>query len=149
MHAMRLAARAALHHWRSLPLRNVHDRQPAWLHLLTPCLPARPPAVGCINVVPGLWQPEWVPATVLLYHPPMTRVVTVIFEDEGELFRHAIDFQGEWVCAYQKSCRWRPARTESGFERLLTASPAAHRARWPLLRAEFPFVADGFVSTAD
>ena len=81
-----------------------------------PCVLACLPAVGCINVVPGLWQPEWVPATVLLYHPPMDRVVTVIFEDEGEPFRHAIDFQGEWaVCAYQKSCHWGSATQRAGF----------------------------------
>ena len=51
-------------------------------------------AVGQINMVPGQWQPEWVPATVLVYGPPLDGVLTVIFEDEGEPFRHAIDFEG-------------------------------------------------------
>ena len=51
-------------------------------------------AVGQINVVPGQWQPEWVPATVLVYGPPLDGLLTVIFEDEGEPFRHAIDFEG-------------------------------------------------------
>ncbi|KAI7846062.1 hypothetical protein COHA_000428 [Chlorella ohadii] len=54
---------------------------------------ARFRAVGQINMVPGQWQPEWVPATVLVYGPPLDGVLTVIFEDEGEPFRHAIDFE--------------------------------------------------------
>ncbi|PRW57384.1 F-box only 31-B-like [Chlorella sorokiniana] len=54
---------------------------------------ARFRAVGQINMVPGQWQPDWVPATVLVYAPPMDGTLTVIFEDEGEPFRHAIDFE--------------------------------------------------------
>jgi len=53
--------------------------------------------VGCINVVPGRWDPQWVPATLLLYGPPRERSLTVVFEDEGEPFRHAIDLQGKWL----------------------------------------------------
>ncbi|KAL4450169.1 hypothetical protein ABPG77_010838 [Micractinium sp. CCAP 211/92] len=53
---------------------------------------ARFRAAGCINVVPGQWDPQWVPASFLLYHPPMERVLTVVFEDEDQPFRHAIDY---------------------------------------------------------
>lgn len=45
-------------------------------------------------MVPGQWQPEWVPATVLVHGSPLEGTLTVIFEDEGEPFRHAIDFEG-------------------------------------------------------
>lgn len=42
-------------------------------------------------MVPGQWNPQWVPATFLTYDSPMERTLTVVFEDEGEPFRHAID----------------------------------------------------------
>ncbi|KAL4452494.1 hypothetical protein ABPG75_008156 [Micractinium tetrahymenae] len=48
---------------------------------------------GCINVVPGQWDPQWVPASFLLYGPPMGGTLTVVFEDEDQPFRHAIDYQ--------------------------------------------------------
>jgi hypothetical protein len=51
-------------------------------------------AVGQINAIPGLWQPEWVPAQFIVYHPPM-RGATIVFLDEGEPCAHAIDLQGE------------------------------------------------------
>ncbi|KAI3438313.1 hypothetical protein D9Q98_000747 [Chlorella vulgaris] len=54
---------------------------------------ARFSATGCINVVPGLWQPEWVPAQLLLYSAPLDRILTLIFLDQGEPFMHAIDFE--------------------------------------------------------
>lgn len=59
---------------------------PVWSPFLFP-----PAAVGCINMVPGQWNPQWVPATFLTYDSPMERTLTVVFEDEGEPFRHAID----------------------------------------------------------
>lgn len=61
--------------------------------LLPPCLSTLG-AAGCINVVPGLWQPEWVPAQLLLYSAPLDRILTLIFLDQGEPFMHAIDFEG-------------------------------------------------------
>ena len=94
---------AALHVLRSRTA-TPHEWPPARLPLL--------PAVGCINVVPGLWQPQWVPATLLLYDAPVPGgvLLTVIFEDEGEPFRHALDFQGNaggrawWAGALARAC---------------------------------------------
>lgn len=58
-------------------------------------------------------QPEWVPATLLVYGPPMQRRCSVVFEDEGEPFRHAIDLQGARACGGgavrcgRRGLRWR------------------------------------------
>lgn len=65
---------------------------------------ARFRAVGQINRIPGVWLPEWEAATLVVYAPLSAAAAapsspearrpgfTVIFEDEGEPFRHAMDF---------------------------------------------------------
>jgi hypothetical protein len=81
------------------------------LQTLAPC-PALPPIpVGCINVVPGVWEPQWVPAELLLYGPPLERTITLVFHDEGEPFQHAIDLQGaEFLCIFDSML---PSRNET------------------------------------
>lgn len=67
----------------------------AWVALEERPVAARFAACGQINHLPGLWQPQWVPATLFVYArgSPLAGVVTVVFEDEGEAARHAIDLQ--------------------------------------------------------
>lgn len=40
-------------------------------------------AAGQINVVPGLWQPQWVPCTLFLYSGALEHLLTIVFEDEA------------------------------------------------------------------
>jgi len=54
-----------------------------------------PHAAGQINRSPPLWAPEWVDATMVVYqvrHSGERPLFSVIFEDEGQVFRHIIDF---------------------------------------------------------
>lgn len=47
---------------------------------------------GCINRTPGNFQPEWVPAQLLLYQGPKP-MFSVLFDDMDERYRHMMDFQ--------------------------------------------------------
>mmetsp|Transcript_41682 Transcript_41682/g.74885 ORF Transcript_41682/g.74885 Transcript_41682/m.74885 type:complete len:442 (-) Transcript_41682:92-1417(-) len=46
-------------------------------------------AKGQINRVPGVWEPEWVGAQLLVYH---NRWFSVLWQDIGEQWRHIIDY---------------------------------------------------------
>lgn len=41
----------------------------------------------------GVWDPEWVAATLVVYEPGYRLPFTLIFEDEGAQVRHGLDFQ--------------------------------------------------------
>jgi hypothetical protein len=50
---------------------------------------------GQINKRPGRWSPEWVPITMIVYHAPLTpsgAVFSIIWDDEGDMFMHMMDF---------------------------------------------------------
>ncbi|KAL3159370.1 F-box only protein 31 [Trebouxia sp. C0009 RCD-2024] len=68
---------------RGLPaLVNMSDRQ----------VVARFLCHGCINRTPGNFQPEWVPAQLLLYKGPQA-MFSVLFDDMDERYRHMMDFK--------------------------------------------------------
>lgn len=68
---------------RGLPaLVNMSDRQ----------VIARFLCHGCINRTPGNFQPEWVPAQLLLYKGPEA-MFSVLFDDMDERYRHMMDFK--------------------------------------------------------
>ncbi|GAB4818743.1 hypothetical protein N2152v2_005789 [Parachlorella kessleri] len=53
---------------------------------------ARFRAQGQINATPGVWDPQFVAATLVVYEEGYHIPFTVIFEDEGVHVRHAMDF---------------------------------------------------------
>ena len=59
---------------------------------------------GQVNRTPGLWQPEWVPISMLVYRPECSAgglpssaasglLFSILWEDQSENFRHIIDFR--------------------------------------------------------
>ena len=53
---------------------------------------ARYDGVGQMNYGPGVWDPTWAPAQILVYEDDALEF-SVLFDDEGEQFRHVIDFK--------------------------------------------------------
>lgn len=49
---------------------------------------------GCINRIPGIWNPEHVPLTFMAYRggPGSQCAFSLVFEDQSEAYRHGIDF---------------------------------------------------------
>ena len=52
-------------------------------------------AIGQINRDPAVWAPEWVVCSYILYSKQIEDGVqfSIIWEDDSEVFRHAIDFK--------------------------------------------------------